>query len=118
MNIDYQATLIDLKTIPEQDGHTDICKEVRWEINFFDTTYPDDVWSVAAVETVLDTDELPTSFISYSDLTQQQILQWALDHHGGNEFLGKLLEHHEDHLLRKFNSVGLEDKDISEIQEQ
>ena len=70
------------------------------------------------METVLDTDELPTSFISYSDLTQQQILQWALDHHGGNEFLGKLLEHHEDHLLRKFNSVGLEDKDISEIQEQ
>ena len=58
MHIDYAATLVALKTIPEQDGKTDICKVVQWEINFFETTYPEQVWSVAGVETVLDTDAL------------------------------------------------------------
>ena len=118
MNIDYAATLIALRTIPEQDGKTDVCKHLQWEINFFDTTYPTEVWSVAAVETVLDTDDLPNSFVEFSDLTQQQILQMALDHHGGNAFLDELLPHHEEHLLKRFALMDLEDKDVAEIQEQ
>lgn len=117
MNIDYAATLVALRTIPEQDGKTDVCKYLQWEINFFDTTYPTEVWSVAAVETILDTDTLPDSFVEFSDLTQQQILQMALDHHGGNKFLDELLPHHEGVLLQKFMLKDVEDKDVAEIQE-
>ena len=118
MNIDYEATLVALKTLPEQESKTDICKVVRWEINFFDTTYPEQVWSVAGVETILDTDDLSDSFVEFSDLTQQQILQMALDHHGGNKFLDELLPHHEEELLRKMALRDVEEKDVTEIQEQ
>ena len=90
MHIDYAATLIALKTIPEQGGKTNICKVVQWEINFFDTTYPQQVWSVASVETILNTDTLSDSFIEFNSLTQQQILQMALDYHGGDSFLDSL----------------------------
>ena len=118
MNIDYAATLVALRTIPEQDGKTDVCKHLQWEINFFDTTYPTEVWSVAGVETVLDTDDLPDSFVEFSDLTQQQILQMALDHHGGDKFLDELLTHHEEYLLKRFSLMDTEDRDVTEIQEQ
>lgn len=117
MNIDYAATLIGLKTIPEQSGKTDICKAVNWEINFFDTTYPEKVWSVAGVETLLDTETIPADFVEFADLTQQQILQWCLDHHGGNSFLDELLTYHESELLKKYQLRDMEDKDISAIQE-
>lgn len=118
MNIDYAATLVALRTIPEQDGKTDVCKHLQWEINFFDTTYPTEVWSVAGVETILDTDALPDSFVEFSDLTQQQILQMALDHHGGDKFLDELLTHHEEYLLKRFSLMDTEDRDVTEIQEQ
>jgi len=118
MHIDYAATLVALKTIPEQDGKTDICKVVRWEINFFETTYPEQVWSVAGVETVLNTDALPDSFVAFSDLTQQQILQMALDHQGGDSFLSELMTYHEEELQNKMALKDVEEKDVSEIQEQ
>ncbi len=118
MHIDYAATLVALKTIPEQDGKTDICKLVQWEINFFETTYPDQVWSVASVETILDTDTLSDSFVEFSDLTQQQILQMALDHQGGDSFLDSLMPYHEEELQKKFDLKDIEEKDITEIQEK
>lgn len=118
MHIDYAATLVALKTIPEQDGKADICKVIRWEINFFETTYPEQVWSVAGVETVLDTDALSDSFVPFSDLTQQQILQMALDHQGGDSFLDSLMPYHEEELQKKMALKDVEEKDVSEIQEQ
>jgi hypothetical protein len=118
MHIDYAATLIALKTLPEQDGKTDICKLVRWEINFFDTTYPQQVWSVAGVETILNTDTLSDSFVEFANLTQQQILQMALDQEGGDSFLDSLMPFHEQELLRKMALKDVEEKDVSEIQEQ
>lgn len=119
MNIDYAATLVTLKTIPEQDGKTDICKVVRWEINFFDTTYPEQVWSVAGLETILDTDSLPDSFVEFGDLTQQQILQMALDQQGGDEFIDEFLRpHHEAELEVKMALKDVEEKDVTEIPEQ
>ncbi|MBT8449408.1 MAG: hypothetical protein KJO69_06940 [Gammaproteobacteria bacterium] len=118
MNIDYAATLLTLKTIPEQDGKTDICKAVAWQIKFFDTTYPDSVLSIAEIETVLNTDTLPENFVEYSQLTHQQILQWTLDHEGGTDFLSELMRYHEGELLRQFDQAGLEIKDIEGIAEQ
>ena len=118
MHIDYAATLVALKTLPEQNGKTDICKVVRWEINFFDTTYPEQVWSVAGVETVLNTDTLSNSFIEFDNLTQQQIVQMALDHEGGSSFLDSLMPFHEEELQKKMALKDVEEKDVSEIQEQ
>lgn len=116
MNIDYIATLAALKTIPEQDGKTNICKWVRWEINFFETTYPDQVWSVAGLETILDTESLSDSFVDFSDLTQQQILQMALDQQGGDAFIDEFLRpHHEAELGVKMSLKDVEEKDIIEI---
>jgi len=118
MHIDYAATLVALKTIPEQDGKTDVCKVVQWEVNFFDTTYPEQVWSVAGVETVLNTETLPNMFVEYSDLTQQQILQMALDHQGGDAFLSELMAYHEDELQVKMSLKDLQGKDVTVIPEQ
>ena len=117
MNIDYEAKLLELKTIPEQDGKTDICKVVAWEIKFFDTTYSDEVCSLAQVDTKLDTDTLSDSFVEFSDLTQQRVLQMVLDHHGGNAFLDELLPYHEANLLKQFNEVGPDVIDITELPE-
>lgn len=118
MHIDYSATLISLKTIPEQDGKQDICKQVVWEIKFFETTYPDQVWSVASIDTILDTDTLSDSFVEFADLTQQKILQMALDHQGGDSFLDQLMEIHEPYLLSKYALRDTEEKAIADIQEQ
>ena len=119
MNIDYAATLIALKTISEQDEKTDICKVVTWEINFFDTNYPDQVWSVAGLETILDTDSLPDSFVEFGDLTQQQILQMAFDQQGGDEFIDEHLRpYHEAELAVKMALKDVEEKDVTEIPEQ
>lgn len=118
MHIDYAATLISLKTIPSQDGKTDICKHVIWEVQFFETTYPDTVWSIASIETVLDTDTLSSGFIEFSNLTHQQIVQWALDKQGGDPFLTELLEGHKDYLQHQYDFKDLESKDISTLAEQ
>lgn len=116
MNIDYAATLVALKTFPEQDGKTDICKWVRWEINFFETTYPDQAWSVAILETILDTDSLSDSFVEFGDLTQQQILQMAFDQQGGDEFIDEFLRpHHEAEITVKMALKDVEEKDVTKI---
>jgi hypothetical protein len=118
MHIDYEATLIAIKTIPTQGSESNICKKVYWEVRFFETTYPDSVWSVARVETTLNTDTLADPFTAYADLTQQQVLQWSLNSHGGDEFLTELLaEGHEELMARQYADVSLQDADLSSMAE-
>lgn len=116
MNIDYEASIDFVKCIPSQDELENIVKLVRWNIRFFDTENPETVQSIAAVETVLDTDGLDSSsFISWDTITHSKILEWCLAKHNGNEFLDSLLEGgHAAHLeqLRFSESLTMMDMEV------
>lgn len=93
MALDYTAELIAVKTIPEQDGLTDIVKKVEWIITFFDTEQPE-ATSIGQVRSVLNTDSIDSSsFVAWENMTQVKILEFALAQEGGSAFLTHLLEH-------------------------
>jgi hypothetical protein len=118
MHIDYAATLVAIKTIPVQGSETNICKKVYWEVRFFETTHPESVFSIAQVESHLDTDALADPFTAFPELTQQQVLQWSLDAQGGDQFLTELLAAgHEERMARQFDDIGLLDADLSSMAE-
>lgn len=92
MNIDYEMALKEVYTIPQQDSVVDVVVKVNWMVSFFDTDHPN-AKSTGGVTTYLDTDSINAdSFVAYEDVTQTQILQWALDAQGGTLFLDQLLE--------------------------
>ena len=113
MNIDYTMKLKSVSVIDQQDTFTNVIKRVEWAVNFFDTAIPH-VISKATVETYLDTNTISAdSFTSYENITQTQILQWALDAEGGTAFLDQLLEGgHAAHLERSIADASLTDKDV------
>jgi hypothetical protein len=92
MNIDYEMALDEVYSIPQQDNMVDVVAKVQWTVSFFDTDHPN-VKSSGVVTTHLYTDSINVdSFVAYEDVTQTQILQWALDAQGGTSFLDQLLE--------------------------
>lgn len=112
MEIDYTAELLKVKVIPSQDGFIDIVKEVEWKIKFYDIDHEDNVWTNAHVHSVLNTDSLD-SFITWDNITQQQILQFALENEGGTEFLDHLLAGgHAARLQAQKDNLSYVEKDI------
>ena len=114
MATDYTAELLTVRVIPSQDSFTNIVKKVEWEITFFDTDHEEDVWSTGRVYSVLDTNSLDSSsFISWDSITQQQILQLALNKEGGTDFLDSLLSGgHSALLAEKKENLALQTKDV------
>lgn len=114
MATDYTAELLGVKVIPSQDSFTNIVKKVEWEVTFFDTDDEENVWSTGRVDSVLDTTSLDSSsFVSWDSITQQQILQFALNKEGGTDFLDSLLSGgHSAILAEKKENLALESKDI------
>ena len=115
MEIDYTAELLKVKVIPSQEGFIDIVKEVEWMIKFYDIDHEDNVWTKAQVHSVLNTESLD-SFITWDNITQQQILQFALENEGGTEFLDNLLAGgHAARLQAQKDSLSYVEKDIQLI---
>lgn len=114
MATDYTAELLNVRVIASQDTFTNIVKKVEWEITFYDTDHENDVWSKGRVNTVLDTNSLDSSnFVSWDSITQQQILQFALDTEGGTDFLDSLLSGgHSALLTEKKENLALVKKDV------
>src|SRR6056300_579539 len=73
--IDYTTELTGVEAFPELDGKSNVIKVVRWAIKFFDTAHPD-AFSVAGIETLLDTSDL-TDFQPFDQLTKAEVLAWA-----------------------------------------
>ena len=115
MNIDYEAKLLELYTIPEQDGETNIVKKVTWKVEFFDTDFRRAVNSHAEIVTYLNTDTLAADFVSYDALTQQAVLQLCLDHEGGSEFLEYLEGVHESNLALQYADRNLTIRPVAEL---
>jgi len=118
MNIDYEVTLTAAAAIDQQDTFNDVIKKVTWLIGFFDTANPT-IKSNAAVESYLNTDSLSSdTYVPYANVTQTQILQWALDAEGGTAFLDQLLEGgHAVNLEKLVNDAAYTEKDISLLAE-
>lgn len=118
MSIDYTMALRSVSVINEQGSMANIVKRVLWSIRFFDTDH-EEIGSEATVETYLDTDALGAdSFTPYENVTQTQILQWAFDKQGGQEFLDQLLEEYHSALLAKLISdASYTEKDIELLPE-
>ena len=116
MNIDYEMTLNEVYTIPQQDNMVDVVVKVQWTISFFDTDHTS-ARSTGAVTTYLDTDSINAdSFVDYEDVTQTQILQWALDAQGGTSFLDQLLDGgHADNVAILVRDSAYVRKDIEII---
>jgi|TARA_R110000868_G_scaffold2814_10_gene19496 hypothetical protein len=115
MNIDYEAKLLALYTIPEQDGETNIVKKVTWKVEFFDTDFRNTVNSHAEIVTRLNTDTLASDFVSYESLTHEVVLQLCLDHEGGSAFLENLESHHESSLAVQYADRNLTIRPVAEL---
>lgn len=117
MNIDYEMALQTV-AVATQDSFADVVKKVVWVVSFFDTGNPT-IKSHGTVETYLDTDGVTSdTFTPFDNLTQTQILQWALDYHGGSSFLDSLLEGgHAANLEKLIADSTLTDKDVALIAE-
>ncbi|WP_348681569.1 hypothetical protein [Alteromonas mediterranea] len=118
MNIDYAMSLQNVWAIDNQDPHQDVVKKVSWVVEFFDTNNPD-IKSTGGVESYLDTDSISAdTFTPYENLTQTQILQWALDAEGGTAFLDQLLEGgHAAHLEKQIQDASYTYKDVALLPE-
>ena len=116
MNIDYEMALDEVYSIPQQDNMVDVVAKVQWTVSFFDTDHPN-VKSSGGVTTHLATDSINAdSFVAYEDVTQTQILQWALDAQGGTLFLDQLLEGgHADNVAILVRDSAYVRKDIEII---
>tara|TARA_R110001632_G_scaffold57405_5_gene140268 strand:- start:2741 stop:3097 length:357 start_codon:yes stop_codon:yes gene_type:complete len=115
MNIDYEAKLLELYTIPEQDGETNIVKKVTWKVEFFDTDFRHTVNSHAEIVTRLNTDTLASDFVSYESLTHEVVLQLCLDHEGGSAFLEHLEGVHESNLALQYADRNLTSRPVAEL---
>lgn len=90
-------------------------RKVEWQIIFTDAEYPD-ISSIALVVTYLDTKE--TAAMKSTELTQTQILDWAVTAQGGDEFINELWERgHKQDLERKIADSELVELDLSGIPE-
>lgn len=118
MNIDYAMSLQNVWAIDNQDSFQDVVKKVNWVVEFFDTNHPD-IKSAGSVESYLNTDSISAdSFTSYENITQTQILQWALDAEGGTAFLDQLLEGgHAANLEKLIQDASYTYKDIALLAE-
>lgn len=118
MNIDYAMNLQSVWAIDNQDSLQNVVKKVNWVVEFFDTNNPD-IKSTGGVESYLDTDSITAdTFTSFDNLTQTQILQWALDAEGGTAFLDQLLEGgHAANLEKLIQDASYVYKDIELLAE-
>lgn len=115
MNIDYEAKILEICTIPEQDGQTNIVKKVTWQVVFFETDFRRAVNSTAQIVSRLNTDILASDFVSYDSLTQEAVLQLCLDHEGGSAFLESLESHHESTLAVQYADRNLTNRPVAEL---
>tara|TARA_B110000902_G_scaffold248912_1_gene306551 strand:- start:508 stop:864 length:357 start_codon:yes stop_codon:yes gene_type:complete len=115
MNIDYEAKILEICTIPEQDGQTNIVKKVTWQVKFFDPDFRRAVNSTAEIVTRLNTDTLASDFVSYESLTHEVVLQLCLDHEGGSAFLENLESHHESSLALQYADRSLTNRPAAEL---
>ena len=118
MNIDYAMSLQNVWAVDSQDSFQDVVKRVNWVVEFFDTANPD-VKSIGSVESYLDSGSITAdTFTSYDNVTQTQILQWALDAEGGTAFLDQLLEGgHAANLEKLIQDASYTYKDIGLLAE-
>lgn len=118
MNIDYAMSLQNVWAIDSQDSFQDVVKKVNWVVEFFDTANPN-IKSTGGVESYLNTNSLSAdSFTSYENLTQTQILQWALDAEGGTAFLDQLLDGgHAANLEKLIQDASYTYKDVALLAE-
>ena len=116
MNIDYEAKISELYTTNEIPGWDDVVKKVVWEIEFFDLDFRRSVNVTALVITQLNTEDLVDTFVAYSELTQQQILQYCLDQEGGSGFLEYLQSVHASALAQQYSDRHLTLRPINEVQ--
>ncbi|MDC1437136.1 hypothetical protein N8303_07845 [Gammaproteobacteria bacterium] len=115
MNIDYEAKILEIYTIPEQDGRENVVKKVLWQVEFFDADFRRAVNSLGQICTYLNTGTLSDSFIDYSGITQQQVLQLCLDHEGGSDFLEHLQGAHEADLSAQYDDRYLTLRPTAEL---
>lgn len=96
--ISYNLILKSVSVYPLLGNYENVVKRVIWNIEFFDTEYPD-VKSVGSVDTMLNTDDI-NSFIEIENLTNDDILIWALETQGDQDFINSIQSFHEERLQR------------------
>lgn len=88
MNIQYKIVQVD--THPEKQGHQNVVSGVQWLMvasrNGFE--------SVAVVYSILPIDDL-SQFTPVENLTKEQLLAWALAAEGGQDWVDRMMAHHD-----------------------
>jgi len=112
MNILTSKELLKVQTINVGEL-TDVVRQVVWKVSFCDEENPETVKSVAKVVTTLDVDNLdPNTYIEFSAVTQQNILNWAEAQQGGDIFMDNLKMGHMDHLTSQREELSFQEKDV------
>lgn len=97
----HEIQLREIFVYPEFNGHQNVLRKVFWSIKFM----RDGVESVATGESILDVSNLQ-NFVSIDQLTDAQILEWAITTEGGSAFVEQLQSRHEEFLDYHLLSLG------------
>jgi hypothetical protein len=104
MNITYQ--LFNVGVVPNFLGHANVVRSVRWGVTWEESG----VSSVASVETILPFDHA-ASFRPIESLNKDDVISWAIEAQGGQDFIDRLAQYHVPDLAHKVASVGVVDYD-------
>jgi hypothetical protein len=87
MNIQYKVVQID--THPEKQGHQHVVSGVQWHMVATRNGFS----SVALVYSILPIGDL-SQFTPVEQLTKEQLLAWAIAAEGGQEWIDRMMAHH------------------------
>lgn len=101
MNIEYK--LAGVKVHPSKDGKSNVVAAVSWQMVASRNGHQ----SISVGETYLPLGDL-SNFTPIEQLQKDQLLKWAFDAEGGEQFIQMLLDHHERTLTYEERQVGVE----------
>jgi hypothetical protein len=99
MNI--TRALVAVYVYPEFAGRMNVVRRVHWLLKFEQDGFSSDAY----VETFLNVDNI-TNFIPANEIGTDQVLQWAFDTQGGDEFVDTLRPYHAEQIAYQKSISG------------
>jgi hypothetical protein len=88
MNIQYKVVQID--THPEKHGHQHVVSGVQWLMIATRSGFE----SISVAHSILPVDDL-SQFTPVEQLTKEQLIAWAVASQGGQDWMDRMMEHHD-----------------------
>lgn len=115
MAITYLKELHKIEVYPELNGNTNVVRRVTWYLRFYDDEILPEVRTEGLVESILPDPDPENDFLDISQLTKEQILDWAFQQEGGDIFVETIRPIHESQLSYLWAVANTQEYDLSLI---